>query len=429
MRERIQSIGASALNKCSGSISLGRKHSRRSNGRLRRSAWCVKTRGRAIRKGTVRSSSSSPLAGIIIAGVLAVTDPHSSSANEPIACGTTYVVANGDVLSAIAARAYGDAELASAIFAANARILRDANLLSIGDQLFVPCLDQNWPQSLQTAVETESIDSVVDMLSRPTGSIAPAVAPIPRRSNPPALRAAIASSLAPLAGAGLTDGGLVPDLVRRAINAAGADRELIIRFFSDGSAQIEDLLTSGSFEVSFPWTKPDCDDLAGLTTTMRQRCAAFTFSRPIVELTIEYFRRSDDYSIPTTGGETIEGKWVCQPSGIGFLDLGKSFPRAVIESAATTEACFELLQAGAVDIVAAPRRQAEAIISRMGIVRVVAEIDDLRTSHTLHAIASRGDLAGEAAIALIDRGMERLMISGEWFDTLVMHQRRSAAHW
>ena len=421
--------GACARNERSARFPIGRKNSRHLSDRLWRSDERAKSRARTIREGTGHSSSSIPVAGIIIAGLLAVTDPRSSAASEPIACGSTYVVASGDMLTAIAARAYGDAELASAIFAANAQILRDANQLSVGDELFVPCLRQDWPQSLQAAVESDAIDSIASTLSRPTGSIAPAIAPIPRPSVPPALRAVTAASLAPFAGETLTEGGLVTDLVRRAISAAGEDRELVVRFVGNSKSDAESLMSDGSFDVSFPWIKPDCDNPDNLVALARQRCEVLTFSRPIVELKVRFYRRVDDRFVLTTRGKALKGKWVCQVSGTDFLDLGKSFPKAVIESAPTVEECFELMQAGAVDIVAAPKRQAEAVIRRLGIVRLVAEIDELRTAYLLRATALRGDPAGEAAIAHIDRGLEHLMKSGEWFDVLVMHQRRNAAHW
>ena len=391
-------------------------------------AW-AKSYARTIEGSRDRSLFSTPLVGALVAGILAIANPGSPAANEPITCGTTYRVASGDMLTAIAARAYGDAELASAIFAANTEILRDENSLLIGDQLFVPCLDRNWPQSLQAAVGSESTDPIVSRLSEPTGSISPAIAPAPRQIKAPALRAVTASNYPPFAGEALTGGGLVTDLVRRAINAADDDRELIIGFVSDGKTHLEDLLPSDAFEISFPWIKPDCDSPKDLTTTMHHRCKAFVFSRPIVELAVAYFRRADDLSGPAMPGETLAGKRVCQFSGAGFLDLENSFPKALLENELTAEACFNLLRARKIDILALPQHQAETAIRRMGIAGSVAEIDHLRTVQTLHAIALRGSPAGEAAIALIDRGLESLMMSGDWFDIVVMHQRRGAARW
>ena len=162
---------------------------------------------------------------------------------------------------------------------------------------------------------------------------------------------------------------------------------------------------------------------------MRQRCERFVFSRPIVELAIAYYGRADNHPAPATEGEAFAGKRVCHASGAGFLDLGNTSPSAVSENAPTGEACFILLMAGKVDIVALPLQQAEAVVRRMGIAGTVAEIDRLRSVYTLHAIALRNRPVGETAIALIDRGLESLMMSGDWFDVVVMHQKRGSAHW
>jgi len=45
----------------------------------------------------------------------------------------------------------------------------------------------------------------------------------------------------------------------------------------------------------------------------------------------------------------------------------------------------------------------------------------------VHAVALRGNLRGEAALAAIDRGLERLMLSGGWFDVVAAHRSRDLA--
>ena len=354
--------------------------------------------------------------------------PGDPAATEPISCGTTYTVARGDMLTSVAARAYGDAELASAIFAANKEALHDENTLLIGDQLFVPCLDRNWPQSLQAAVENESTDPIVGKLSEPIGSIAPAIAPPPQTTKL-ALRAVSVSDFPPFAGKALTEGGLATDLVRRAIANADENREVIVGFVNDWNSHLEDLLPSGAFDVSFPWIRPDCENPKNLPPAMRQRCETFAFSRPIVELAVAYFRRIDDLPAPVTERGTLAGKRMCQSSQVGFLNLQDRFPEAVAQTAPTAKACFILLKAGEIEIVALPQHQAEAVIRRMGIAGSVAEIEHLRTLHSLHAIALRGHSAGESAIALIDRGLENLMMSGDWFNVVVSHKGRGATLW
>ena len=184
----------------------------------------------------------------LVTGFLALANPGNPAADQPVACGTTYIVASGDTLTALAARAYGNAQLASAIFAANAEILHNPNVLSIGVRLLVPCLDPNLPHTLQSAVGNESSDTIAGQLSQPTGSIAPAIAPSPPKINAPALRALTVGDFPPFAGEALTEGGLIPDLVRRAIGAADDDREVIVGFVDDRKAHLENMLPGGAFD-------------------------------------------------------------------------------------------------------------------------------------------------------------------------------------
>jgi hypothetical protein len=39
----------------------------------------------------------------------------------------------------------------------------------------------------------------------------------------------------------------------------------------------------------------------------------------------------------------------------------------------------------------------------------------------------KGSLAGEAALGEIDRGIERIMLSGGWFETVAAHRSQDAA--
>jgi len=366
----------------------------------------------------------------LIVGLLAVSAPGGSPvADEPVVCGGTYTVASGDTLSAIAARAYGDGGLASAIYSANQAMLRDANTVRIGDQLLVPCLEGRWPQTVQGGVDDQSAASTIDQLLEPTGTTAPAKAPLRPGSGKGALRIVSGAGLTSFAGNPLNEGGLVADLMRRAIATADDDHEVIVSFVNDWDTHLEDLLPGGDVDVSVPWVRPDCDRPESLSGTTRQLCENFTFSRPLVEVTVAYFERAKDLAGSAASGERLVGRRVCIPWGTVQLDLEIGSRGALPQTAPTAEACFVRLKAGGVDLVAMPQRQAEAVIRRMGFRDSIAEIGDLRTVRALYAVALRGSPAGESAIELIDRGLGELMMSGDWFNIVATHQRQDAAFW
>ena len=56
----------------------------------------------------------------------------------PIGSGATYVVVNGDSLSKIAQREYGDANRWRAIYEANKDVIKDPDLIYPGQELKIP---------------------------------------------------------------------------------------------------------------------------------------------------------------------------------------------------------------------------------------------------------------------------------------------------
>jgi nucleoid-associated protein YgaU len=66
------------------------------------------------------------------------TAPTASQPTSTIATGKTYVVQNGDSLSKIAKREYGDANKWRAIYEANRDLIKDPDLIYPGQELKVP---------------------------------------------------------------------------------------------------------------------------------------------------------------------------------------------------------------------------------------------------------------------------------------------------
>jgi polar amino acid transport system substrate-binding protein len=222
-------------------------------------------------------------------------------------------------------------------------------------------------------------------------------------------------------------GGLVTDLLRRAITAGDAERAVSVSFVADRSAHLAALLPSGAFDVSFPWVKPDCGQPETLGADALRRCETLSFSRPLVEVTVAFYGRIGDPLVMAANAEALAGKRICRPEAAMIPDLALGPVSALSQTAATAEDCFARLRNGEADVVSLLKDRADAAIGRLGYGEGVIEIPALRSTRSLHAVAMKGSLAGEAALAEIDRGIERIMLSGGWFETVAAHRSQDAA--
>lgn len=66
------------------------------------------------------------------------------------------------------------------------------------------------------------------------------------------------SDASPYARNELPHGGMITELITRAVDAAAPDQAFRITFVANDSTHLAELLTDGAFDVGFPWYKPDC---------------------------------------------------------------------------------------------------------------------------------------------------------------------------
>ncbi len=376
-----------------------------------------------------RISRSASIGGVLLSGFLLLAWPSGSPASGPsLACGTIHTVERGDTLDGIAERAYGGkGHLSREIFKVNADFLRDARRLEIGDQLLVPCLDGSGPQSRAAALEAAHATIVGDLIERPAGSVAPVQPAGYAESGSGILRMATSLGLAPFADFDAEAGGMVTDLLRRAM-ATGDDRRLVsVAFLEDADALAQALSADAIYDVSFPWVRPDCTLPAAPDAASRQRCETMAFSRGLVEVDFGYYT-SFGSPLLQAGSDALAGRRICLPAAsmIGGL-VSAAQPAAHWRYAATPADCFDLLRAGEADAAMMTIEQAAGAISAPGYGEAVTEIAALRETRTLHAAARKGDADGEAALARIDLGLERIMLSGSWFEVVAAHRSRALA--
>lgn len=370
----------------------------------------------------------------------------------PIACGAIYQVKEGDWLTRIAKRAYGDADYLT-IYQANRDVLRDLSSLSVGVELLIPCRDGPGTRAeARTAAEmARSPDTGMEQAApAPQQPVAPPVAPPAAESAPPVpadappaaidpvpdLTAAPAPvelsdiklvsgrDFPPFADPGLPQGGMIGDLVKRALEITAPDHPTPKIFLDDGPEHLK-LLKDGAFDISFPWFKPDCSHIDRLTGIMRQLCSGFVFSNPIYEVDMRIYVRADSPLAQATTPDALFGKRLCRPAGQITFDLQQARlfePNVTRVIPPTAGDCFAWLARGDADAVSLDSATGAAEIQRLGLDGQVVPVAALDSALTLHVIAAEDSLKGRMAVGLFNAGLRELQMSGTWFEVVAYHQ-------
>lgn len=307
------------------------------------------------------------------------------------------------------------------------------------------------------AVEAEPLRSAersVEILEAPEPGVTPATSPSPTVSretdsgadyaalgqvdasadvgaNPErgveTLNLVTVSNLPPFAGADLPNGGMVTELVKRSLKAAAPTQSFRLSFVDNRAEDLTRLSRNGTFDVSFPWFKPDCGRGDKLDQRMRLLCDRFEFSRPIIEVHVGFYVRAGDALLDADDPSALHGKRLCWPQEHIAFDLDLKGVRASdvsIETSTTGLACFVKLLQGKVDVVTHTRRDAEEQIRHLDVDGQVSEVGGLASKPTLHAIVSKSNPRAQRYLELIDRGLSQVMKSGEWFNVVLAHNRR-----
>lgn len=244
------------------------------------------------------------------------------------------------------------------------------------------------------------------------------------RSGEARLNLLTASNFGLYADKHLPAGGLITDLVMRAVSKSASHQSVRIAFVNDRRAHLDVLLPDGAFDVGFPWYQPDCSQAQRLEDDMRLLCAGFEFSRPFIEVPVSFYARADDAEAGAGDFSALRGKRLCRPKGHFMFDLDQvdlRAPHVSIERPETALECFDKLIQGQVDIVTLIQREAEEPISRLDIAEQIREIHELASAPTLHAVVPKTNSRGRQYLDLINQGLDQLMRSGEWFNVVASH--------
>lgn len=381
-----------------------------------------------------------PLSGKLASGIsLAAGLMIGGPAEASNSCDVLYRVQPGDSLSRIAKRVHGDFEFAG-IFKANTDILDDPSGIEVGQLLYVPCREPKVRKTRlqamsQLGYQPTSVDQLGARLGVETVSTAPVslkdvsvahqpVQEIVKDQADGGVRLMAWSGFSPFSDPSLPSGGLVPDLVRRAMQESAPGEAFAISFDEDWNAHLYSVRNASQASIGFPWFRPDCARLGFLNTSDRNLCANFEFSMPLYAISRGYYVRAESEWLGTRDLDVLSSARFCQVQSEWEIRPDLAVPPLAaggVWHAKEASDCLQLLASGAVDVVTGGVEEISVAINSRNLRGQIVEIDALHHDQTVHAVAKKDDPVAIAHLDKINSGIEALLKTGEWFEVVSAH--------
>lgn len=293
----------------------------------------------------------------------------------------SYTVRQGDSLSRIARRFYGNSVLWQPILNANAdKIKQGGRLIFPGTVLTIPDLEAATPE-IQTVRANE-------------GS--------------PTLSIVTGNDYAPFTDKGLPEGGLFTDLVRTAMTRAGYDPE--IEFLPWDYAM--KATQKSTFKASFPWYETD------------ERRQALWYSRPVYEVLIVVYHKTGA-PLDFEGIDDLDGLNLCRPEGYFADDISAKVEGGqIVRTAPETPAdCFRMLVEGDVDVVSLSAMVGNGEIIKLGLDDQIDVADTPLAIRPLHIVYPKFDPRSRGTMGKIDLELKRMDEDGVTAAIIEKHLR------
>lgn len=312
----------------------------------------------------------------------------------------TYTVVRGDTLSGIAAAADVPGGF-QFLFDANRNVMESPNLLEVGDVLRIPCADGSLPNVGGAVVQAST-------------------APAPTTSQPNrALRIATGTGYAPFTDEDAPNGGMITQMVNRAMELGNPDQEYNLMFINDWGSHLDTLLPTGAVDMVFPWFKPDCDFVDNLSPASAYRCTQFNHSAPFYEALVGYYTLTGSTYAGAQTAQDLMGARLCRPEAWFTFDLEAQElmpPNVELATTVAQNGCWQRLLDGDVDVVTLDALPAEEDYRELGLDGQIAKIEPLTGAVTMHIFVDKGNQFANDALPIINAGLEELRLSGEWFN-------------
>jgi len=333
---------------------------------------------------------------------LAATVISAGAAGAQEAC-STYQVSDGDTLATIALSAYGISDYQN-IFNANRSVISNPNLLDGGLVLQLPCLDGSLPNGLTAEAVIEQQEQF--QAARPSNDV----------YHPP-IKIVTGNDWAPFADESLPGGGMMARLATTALHRGGNDRDFSISFVDDWNSHLDTLLPLGAFDVSLAWTTPDCTVQYESGTDAAKRCS-FLSTVPVYETVTSYYVRPDSPYMNATSYDGFHGSTFCVAEGYPTVDLetNNAMPPALeLIILAQPIDCIEAVMLGAADIASLTPGVFDTVRNELNINGDVVENPNVNYVTTLTFFISKVNPFGRQYIAMLNRGLNEMRQSGEWY--------------
>lgn len=351
-------------------------------------------------------------AAALLLGTTLIVGSAGSSAAQ--ACGGQYTVKRGDSLSRIADEHYKDFKKWTVIHAGNLSAIGDnPNGLRVGTRLNLTCIGGlpiglKQPEAPATpAVQTAAVE---------TGTARPLEK---------TLNVLTGTDFAPFVDDDLEEGGMVTEVVMRAMEASPQADRFKLHVVRDWSAQLNPLLSKAMMDMGYPWSLPDCAQMPDY-----ERCRDFAASESLFEFLILLFVNAEA-PIPFATDSDIHGRTLCRPAGYFIFDLDREGRRWVsdglikMERPQTIGECFEMLMNGTVDAVTINEFTGRATVAEMGLKDRVDVVQGRPVAITgLHMLVHNDHPDRDAVLDSFNQGLRAIKDSGQYQQIIERHMTR-----
>jgi len=358
----------------------------------------------------------------VVMSATAITTLSAGAAAAQEAC-TNYTVEDGDTMATIAIAAYGTSNY-QPIFNANRNVITNPNALEPGLVLALPCADGSLPNG-------QSAQEIIAAEEQRAASVT--------RSNvyEPPIKIVVGGDWAPFANDEMADGGMLPRLAATALNRAGNQRDYSISWVNDWDSHLSTLLPLGAFDVSLGWSHPDCSDRSyEWSEDTKMRCTQFDSTVSTYDVVFGLFTLPESKYASAASYDELEGATVCRMSGwlnydfeeAGLID-GENFTRL---SPRSSQECLDAVLTGTADVASFEVQAFSQTMADMGLTsNDIVENSFVNYIVSYRFFAHRSNPFGRQYIAMLNKGLNEMRESGEWYaivsDSLREHNEKTLA--
>jgi len=336
-------------------------------------------------------------------------------------CGETYAVRANDSLSRVARVAYGTPNRWRLIYNANFKVIgNNPALILPGQNLQIPCPNSKTTSAKPTGGDEASKLARLKLATERAIAATGLVLGKKPNSRLPAIRLLTADDYKPFTDQKHPKGGMITDVVSTALEVqrlkvSGPDSK--VAWINDWAAHLDPLLSNKTFDLGFPWVKPECERYDTLDKPAKYRCDTFFFSDPLFEIFVVFFKKKGT-PFKFDSDRDVEGARLCRPSGYNTFDLDKDGRNWIKDKKVTlaqpqsVDNCFEMLERGEIDAVALSGFVGRAAVRKLKMTDQIEILDRPISIENLHIIVAKTHKRAKALLKYFNEGLRQIRADG-----------------